>query len=110
MDTTKTLEKALELVSGDRADQNGDKVINHDNIARLWSGYLTNKFRANIILNTADVALLMVLLKVARTQHGRFNEDDYTDICGYGGIAGELKEELDKLSDTLGENNKGHGQ
>lgn len=110
MDTTKTLENALELVNGDRAKQNGDKIVNHDNIARLWSGYLTNKFRANIILNTADVALLMVLLKVARTQHGKFNEDDYVDICGYGGIAGELKEALDKLSDTLGENNNSNGQ
>mgnify|MGYP003117198426 FL=1 len=109
MKTTKTLETALELVSGTRAVQNGDKLINHDNIARLWSGFLTNKFRANIRLDASDVAQLMVLLKVARTQNGDFNEDDFIDICGYGAIAGELKEEIKKLGDTLGENNSAKG-
>ena len=68
MKTTKTLETALELVSGTRAVQNGDKLINHDN-----------------------------------------NEDDFIDICGYGAIAGELKEEIKKLGDTLGENNSAKG-
>lgn len=109
MKTTKTLETALELVSGTRAVQNGDKLINHDNIARLWSGFLTNKFRANIRLDASDVAQLMVLLKVARTQNGDFNEDDFIDICGYGAIAGELKEEIKKIGDTLGENNSATG-
>jgi len=109
MKTIKTLETALELVSGTRAVQNGDKLINHDNIARLWSGFLTNKFRANIRLDASDVAQLMVLLKVARTQNGDFNEDDFIDICGYGAIAGELKEEIKKLGDTLGENNSATG-
>ena len=105
METSKTLETALSLVKGTREKQNGDKLINHENIARLWSGFLTNKFRTQINIDASDVAQLMVLLKVARTQNGDFNEDDFIDICGYGAIAGELKAEIRRLSTTLGETN-----
>ena len=31
------------LVSKDRAEKHGDKIVNHENIARLWSGYIQNK-------------------------------------------------------------------
>jgi hypothetical protein len=39
-----------------------------------------------------DVAILMVLLKLARTKAGEHNIDDYVDACGYSAIAGELNE------------------
>lgn len=40
---------------------------------------------------TADqVALMMVLLKVARTKTGGLNIDDYVDMAGYAGVAGEI--------------------
>ena len=47
----------------------------------------------------------MVLLKVARTQEGQHNIDDYVDACGYSAIAGEIAEKRTELSTTLGENN-----
>ena len=34
----------------------------------------------------------MVLLKIARTQAGSHNIDDYVDACGYAAIAGEIAE------------------
>ena len=37
-----------------------------------------------------DVATMMVLLKIARTQAGSHNVDDYVDACGYAAIAGEI--------------------
>ena len=84
MKASETLETAASLVSGDRAKKHGDAQENHDKIAKLWSAYLGKNLDAH------DVACLMILLKVARTQSGETNPDNYIDICGYGAIAGEL--------------------
>ena len=46
--STEILDKVKKLVSSDRAKQNGDIVENHENIGRLWSGYLQNKTKLNI--------------------------------------------------------------
>ena len=105
MNTTEILEKAKKLVSGDRHQKHGDKVINHENIARLWSSYLQNKTQLNNNLMPEDVANLMILLKVARSQAGEHNIDDYVDTCGYASIAGEIAEKRTQISSTLGENN-----
>ena len=106
MNTTEILEQAKKLVSGDRHNKHGDKIVNHENIARLWSGYLQNKTQLKINLLPEDVANLMILLKVARSQAGQHNIDDYVDTCGYASIAGEIAEKRgDQLSSTLGVNN-----
>ena len=54
MTTTEILTKAEKLVSDDRAKTHGDKIVNHENIARLFSAYLTNKFQAVININAED--------------------------------------------------------
>lgn len=85
--------KAAHLVSGDRQKTHGDKNANFENIARLWSAWL--RLRPDIAvaaLSGADVAKMMVLLKVARMESGDFNPDDALDACGYAAIAGELAE------------------
>ena len=105
MNTTEILDKAKKLVSGDRHQKHGDKVVNHENIARLWSSYLQNKTQLNINLMPEDVANLMILLKVARSQAGEHNIDDFVDTCGYASIAGEISEKRTQISSTLGENN-----
>ena len=46
---------------------------------------------------------LMAILKIARTQEGEHNVDDYIDGCGYIAIGGEIKEKRTELSSTLGE-------
>jgi len=105
MNTTKILEQTKKLVSKDREDKHGDKVTNHENIARLWSGYIQNKTKLLINFLPEDVANMMALLKIARTQAGQHNLDDYVDACGYSAIAGEIAEKRTELSTTLGENN-----
>lgn len=75
---------AADLISGDRAKTHGDLRVCHERIAALWSAYLGQT------LTGADVARLMVLLKVARSRVGSENPDDYIDMAGYAGIAGEL--------------------
>ena len=83
--TKEYLEKASELIAGDREKDYGDKVNNHKNIAKLWSSYLDTEIRAH------DVAILMTLLKVARTKLGAVSEDTYIDMAAYSAIAGEIK-------------------
>ena len=106
MNTTDILEKTKKLVSKDRAEKHGDKVENHENIARLWTGVLQNKTKLNIVILPEDVANMMTLLKIARSQGGSFNSDDFVDACGYSAIAGEIISKRNKqLSPTLGVSN-----
>ena len=74
-------------MSGKREQEYGNKKTNHDNIAELWSAYLGTKLSAH------DVAILMLLLKIARTKSGNPTEDTYIDMVGYSAIAGELCED-----------------
>ena len=83
--TKELLSKAINLVGGDRQRDYGDKVKNHDNIAKLWSAYLDVKIEAH------DVALMMALLKMARTKLGEVSKDTYIDMSAYSAIAGEIK-------------------
>ena len=84
--TTKNfLVKAEGLVAGPRHTDYGDKTDNHKNIAKLWSAYLDEKVEAH------DVAIMMCLLKIARTKLGDVSEDTYIDMAAYGAIAGEIK-------------------
>ena len=83
--TKEYLEKASELVAGDRENDYGDKVHNHTNIAKLWSAYMGVKIEAH------DVAILMTLLKIARTKLGAVSDDTYIDMAAYSAIAGEIK-------------------
>lgn len=86
MKAQETLKIAASLVSGDRAKKHGDMFHSHDRIAKFWSAYLGKVIEAH------DVACLMALLKIARTQSGETNSDDYIDMVGYAAIAGELVE------------------
>jgi hypothetical protein len=78
------LQQAAKIVSDDRAITYGSKRTNHENIARLWGAYLRRE------VTPQDVALMMILLKIARTQLGTGSVDNYVDMAGYAGIAGEI--------------------
>jgi len=85
MNTREFLSEAVRLSGTDRQKDYGDKIENHDNIARLWSAYLDIKIEAH------DVALMMVLLKMARTKLGAVSKDTYIDMSAYSAKAGEIK-------------------
>ena len=79
------LNQANILVKGQREKDYGDKVNNHKNIAKLWTAYL------DTYVDPHDVAIMMSLLKIARTKLGEVNKDTYIDMSAYGAIAGEIK-------------------
>ena len=59
-------------------------------ISNLWSHYLMSAKNVEVDVDPSDVANMMILLKVARSVMGKYNEDDYIDMAGYAGIAGFL--------------------
>ena len=85
MITKECLSQAITLSANDRQKDYGDKVDNHNNIARLWSAYLDKDIKAH------DVAIMMSLLKIARTKLGAVSKDTYIDMAAYSAIAGEIK-------------------
>ena len=89
MKTEDALQLAKELITGPRAKTYGDKIQNHCNIAKLWSAYLDREITAH------DAAVMMALLKVARTKFGQPTSDTYGDAAAYMAIAGECKHEND---------------
>jgi hypothetical protein len=80
--------KAGDLVAGDRAAVHGDKHANFANIAGLWNAFLDGK--GGKALTASDVGLMMCLLKIARTQGGTVNVDDWVDAIGYIACSGEI--------------------
>ncbi len=81
-------QKAGEIVTGERSNQHGpDLYKSFAKTAQLMSIYLDH------VIDPEQVPMLMTLLKVSRSSEGKFNIDDYIDICGYASIAGQLKSE-----------------
>ena len=91
--TKEILEETINIVTGQRQEDYGDKVVNHRNIADLWSSYLNKK------ISPHDVAICMLLVKVARLKN-RKTKDCYVDMAGYAAIAGEINDTDTSISTT----------
>ena len=91
--TREILEQTIRIVTGQRQQDYGDKVVNHRNIADLWSSYLNKK------ISPHDVAICMLLVKVARLKN-RKTKDCYVDMAGYAAIAGEINDTDTSISTT----------
>ena len=83
------LDEAKKLIGGDRQEEYGDKLKNHQNIADLWSVFLQKKITAH------DVAICMALVKVARLMN-QHKKDSYIDMAAYAAIAGEIEARTNK--------------
>lgn len=94
MDAQEIASRAAELVGGDRENTHGSKVDNFTNIVTLWNAYLRIRKDPSSPLDAVDHANMMVLLKVARTQLGDFNLDDFIDMVGYAACAGDVAQQL----------------
>ncbi|MDF2809483.1 MAG: Che12p58 [Microvirga sp.] len=82
--------KAADLVGGDRDRQHGQKADNFKRIAAMWNAYLSIRRDPAEPLSAVDVGHMMAAMKLARTQSGALNLDDYVDAAGYMACAGEV--------------------
>ena len=91
--TKEILEETINIVTGQRQEDYGDKVVNHRNIAELWNAYLDTDIAPH------DVAICMLLVKVARLKNKK-TKDCYVDMAGYAAIAGEINDTDTSISTT----------
>ena len=77
-------ETAADAVTGPHLDAYGTPGENFARIAALWSAYLDPASLGGRELTGHDVAMMMVLLKVARNNKHGF--DNVVDIIGYAAI------------------------
>ncbi|WXX09765.1 hypothetical protein [Mycobacterium phage MS619] len=79
------LTTAEEIINGQRAKDYGDAKENHQRIANLWNVY------AGTELSPEDVAVMMILLKIARFMENGYHNDTVVDIAGYAGVLEKMQ-------------------
>ena len=88
MNREEILDTAKKITSGDRNRTYGKPEDNFSRIADLWSTYLQEE------ITPFQVGMMMILLKVARTETGAGSMDNFIDIAGYSACAGEIYSKL----------------
>lgn len=76
------LAEAERIVHGPRRASYGHPARNFGRIAALWNAYIEGKDGSKD-LDATDVAMMMILLKMARILHSKDDRDGHTDIVGY---------------------------
>lgn len=77
------LNSAKEIVLGGRDAEYGGPEDSFKTIASFWSAYRGEFY------STADVALMLALLKVARLKTNPTHRDSWIDLAGYAACGGE---------------------
>jgi hypothetical protein len=100
MRAAEMLNATVDLIGGQRAEDYGDKYPNHTRIAKLWTMWLNERTRtwategddepAEVEITPYDVAMMMLLVKVARLMHSPGHQDSHIDIAGYASILEEI--------------------
>lgn len=93
MKRAELLNKAKEIVNGEREQQYGSPEDNFHSIAVMWSAYL------GIRVSSEDVAAMMILLKVARISSGQYKDDNWIDVIGYAACGGEIAGRKEEMND-----------
>jgi len=84
------LQEGYKLLHGEKREAYGTPEDNFGRVAHLWTLYL-NKDYPDTIVTTVDVAMMMVLFKVAR-EMASHKEDNLLDIANYAALAQYLHE------------------
>lgn len=99
MKAAEMLHAAADLVGGQRANDYGDKLANHERIAALWNMWLRERkyiffagaeAESDSEIIAYDVAMMMLLVKVARLMNSPGHQDSHIDIAGYASIMEEI--------------------
>lgn len=93
------LDAASDIVHNDRNKQYGNPEDNFHNIAEAWNAYLQAKGIVHK-LRSADVPIMMVLMKTARLATNPNHLDSTVDIAGYAACLGDIQESSRKETDA----------
>lgn len=90
------LEKAEFIVNGKRDAEYGGPEKSFNDIADLWCAYLGQPD----LISPEDVAIMMILLKVARLKGSEYESiDSWVDIAGYAACGGEIVHRYTKAAE-----------
>lgn len=95
------LEKAKNIITGERQNAYGEVEDNFQTIANLFNAYLKSKANCKSEITAQDVAVMMILVKVARISSGHHKDDNWIDIAGYAACGGSI-EPVESSSDVNG--------
>jgi len=91
MERGKVLKRAHILINGERRTMYGAPEDSFGVIANFWRDYILGKFGVLLDLDKYDIALMMVLMKMAREIQG-YKDDNWVDMAGYIGLGGDFRE------------------
>jgi nucleoside 2-deoxyribosyltransferase len=83
------LETAMEITNGDRRRDYDSATPNHGRIAELWNSYISVRKNPEAEISAFDVAIMMVLLKIARIAYTP-TFDGFVDMAGYSKCAAQI--------------------
>lgn len=78
------LDRAKQLVTGDRAATHGPAEQSFARVAGLWSALI------GVEITPPQAALMMAALKVSRGWDNPGHADNAVDLAGYAALAGQL--------------------
>lgn len=77
------LTEAIGLTTGDRNATYDEPEDNFARIALHWRAFFKNRFAIEVQLEAVDVAVLMILMKMARLEFRITHRDSWVDGAGY---------------------------
>lgn len=94
------LNEAMKITHHDRNANYGNPEDNFQNIANLWNAYLTVSRPMAAVLTPADVAVMSMLIKVARLGNNPVHHDSAVDIAGYAACLGDIQASMAKHQES----------
>ena len=95
MKKTDELFNEVQLTLAQRGNIYGNAGVNHRRISELWSGYYDS------YISPEQVAMMMLLVKVARLSQTSDHEDSLKDLLGYGLIYHQIVREMKGEDDGI---------
>jgi len=86
------LDKAHDVIYGDREKTYGSPDQNLQLIADFWNSYLARKDNGQTLLTPYDICHMMALLKIARLRHSLTHKDSLIDLCGYAALVERVED------------------
>jgi hypothetical protein len=97
------LDAAAQCILQDRNASYGEPEDSFGAIADLWSVVLRPVLKEDCRVASAQVALCMIGLKIARLIHNPTHQDSAVDIAGYAACLGSLSGETNNPPQPSGE-------
>jgi hypothetical protein len=82
----KVLEEALQLTTQDRNNTYGPPDQDFERSAAMMTALLKEKLRENCVITKADVARLLICVKLSRSTWME-KRDNWVDVAGYAACA-----------------------